>query len=365
MADKKISELNPADALTGVELAVAVQGGETMRTTYSAIKTYIGAEPADATILKEADVDDVPVDGATTAPISSNWAFDHNASTTAHSMGTAAQANTGDFATSAQGTTADTPISSRSDIGDNLADNDDLLVYDTSTTTHKKSALTRFWTYIGSKLNSYTGDLTAKSLSLNQNISQAAWTTTGVRHKNTAVTLTDTTSSGTVASAYTNVFGGNTIAATNTTTFTEYATTFLSAPIAGTNVTITKPLALKVSGAAMFSGAVLAQSVVTPITTTASPSSTDSRTVYTNEGDADGTVFTLPTAIAGPQYTFIVQTAQTMTITASAGDTIRIGSSVTAAAGSISSLVVGSVITLQAINATEWIAISVVGSWSI
>lgn len=36
-------------------------------------------EPADATIIKQADVDDTPVNGVTTAPISSNWAFDHNA----------------------------------------------------------------------------------------------------------------------------------------------------------------------------------------------------------------------------------------------------------------------------------------------
>jgi hypothetical protein len=34
-------------------------------------------EPADATILKQADVDDVPVNGVTTAPVSSNWAYDH------------------------------------------------------------------------------------------------------------------------------------------------------------------------------------------------------------------------------------------------------------------------------------------------
>jgi hypothetical protein len=33
-------------------------------------------EPADATILKEADIDDTPVDGVTDAPISSNWAYD-------------------------------------------------------------------------------------------------------------------------------------------------------------------------------------------------------------------------------------------------------------------------------------------------
>ena len=41
-------------------------------------------EPADATILKQADVDDTPVDGVTNAPISSNWAYDHAASATAH-----------------------------------------------------------------------------------------------------------------------------------------------------------------------------------------------------------------------------------------------------------------------------------------
>lgn len=44
---------------------------------------------------------------------------------------------------------------------------------------------------------------------------------------------------------------------------------------------------------------------------------------------------------------------------------VRIGSNVTAAAGSITSNVVGSVITLTAINAVEWFATSVVGSWSI
>lgn len=34
-------------------------------------------EPVDATILREADVDDTPVNGVTTAPVSSNWAYDH------------------------------------------------------------------------------------------------------------------------------------------------------------------------------------------------------------------------------------------------------------------------------------------------
>jgi hypothetical protein len=103
---------------------------------------------------------------------------------------------------------------------------------------------------------------------------------------------------------------------------------------------------------------------VTPVTTTASPAATDTRTVYTNEGDADGATITLPTAVAGLQFTVCVDVAQTLTVTASSGDTIRIASNVTAAAGSITSAVVGSSVTLVAINATEWIATSSVGSWS-
>lgn len=104
---------------------------------------------------------------------------------------------------------------------------------------------------------------------------------------------------------------------------------------------------------------------VTPVTTTASPASTDSGTIYTNEGDDNGAAVTLPTASAGLVFTAVVQAAQTLTITASSGDTIRIASSVTAAAGSITCATVGSTITLAAINATEWIAISVVGTWTI
>jgi hypothetical protein len=103
---------------------------------------------------------------------------------------------------------------------------------------------------------------------------------------------------------------------------------------------------------------------ITPVTTTATPAATDTRTVYTNEGDTDGATITLPTAVAGLQFTAYVQTAQTLTITAAAGDTLRIASSVTAAAGSITSAVVGSSVTLTAINATEWVATSSIGSWS-
>ena len=57
-------------------------------TLYSAIgHTHSGVyEPVDATILKQADVDDTPVNGVTTAPVSSNWAYDHAALTEAHGI---------------------------------------------------------------------------------------------------------------------------------------------------------------------------------------------------------------------------------------------------------------------------------------
>ena len=103
---------------------------------------------------------------------------------------------------------------------------------------------------------------------------------------------------------------------------------------------------------------------VLPVTTTAAPGATDTGTVYTNEGDANGATVTLPTAAAGLVFTAYVQTAKTFTITAGSGDTIRIASSVTDAAGSVTSSTVGSALVLQAINATEWVALSSTGSWS-
>ena len=99
--DLKISQLPTASALAGTELIEVVQGGDNKRATPAAIKTYIGdAAPTgvgqndglmtheDKALLDSAiqpgDVDDTPVDGATNAPISSNWAYDHAADDSAH-----------------------------------------------------------------------------------------------------------------------------------------------------------------------------------------------------------------------------------------------------------------------------------------
>lgn len=102
------------------------------------------------------------------------------------------------------------------------------------------------------------GDLVISSgkLTLSGNISAPAWTTNGIRYSSIAATLTDTSSSGTVAAAYTNVYGGNTIAASAATTFTDYFTTFLRPSTAGTNVTLTRSWALGTSGHASIDGVI-------------------------------------------------------------------------------------------------------------
>lgn len=89
-------------------------------------------------------------------------------------------------------------------------------------------------------------------------------------------------------------------------------------------------------------------------------------TTFTNEGAAALVAFTLPGAAlqTGP-YTFIVQDADGIRVTAAAGDTIRLGSSVSAVAGRIDSVDIGSTVTIIAINATEWMATSIVGTWTV
>lgn len=92
----------------------------------------------------------------------------------------------------------------------------------------------------------FTGTTTvsAGSFVLSGNISAAAWTTNGIRYANATATLTDTSSSGTVAKAYTNLWPGSTIAASNTTVFTNYIGSYFSLPVASTNVTFTSTYAL-------------------------------------------------------------------------------------------------------------------------
>lgn len=74
--------------------------------------------------------------------------------------------------------------------------------------------------------------------------SAAAWTTNGIGLVQSAATFTDTSSTGTVADVRMNVFGPQTLAATNTITATNLYGTYFQVPAAGTNVTASNRFAL-------------------------------------------------------------------------------------------------------------------------
>lgn len=120
-------------------------------------------------------------------------------------------------------------------------------------------------------------------------------------------------------------------------------------------------------GSSVFSwlGTMLYKVSVSPqATTPIAVATTDSAKVFTNEGATAKIVFNLPTAVANLMYTFVVEDSDGIDIVANSGDTIRFAGTVTAAAGTITSTTIGSTITLVAINATEWIATSLMGTWA-
>ena len=73
----------------------------------------------------------------------------------------------------------------------------------------------------------------------------------------------------------------------------------------------------------------------------------------------------LPSAAAGLDFSFMVQDADGIRVTAATGDTIRVGTALSGVAGKIESTTIGSSVRLIALNATEWMAVSMVGSWTV
>jgi hypothetical protein len=114
--------------------------------------------------------------------------------------------------------------------------------------------------YDGIKTGSHI--LQSGSLVMQGDIAAPAWTTNGIRHVGTTATLTDLTSTGTVTAAYTNVYGNSTVAATNVVTYTTYASKYIGAPIAGTNVTFTNPYALVLGGNAWLQNGIQIQGIL-------------------------------------------------------------------------------------------------------
>lgn len=103
--------------------------------------------------------------------------------------------------------------------------------------------------------NTWTGSQTvsAAPFAISGNQSQTAWTVAGPQLSTVAATLTDSTSSGTVATHVASSFGIPTFAASSATTYTNAATLYIAgAPVAGTNVTDSFPYALYVNAGNVF-----------------------------------------------------------------------------------------------------------------
>lgn len=137
---------------------------------------------------------------------------------------------------------------------------------------------------------------------------------------------------------------------------TQNANTVFSGPASGA--------AAQPTFRALVTADLPASSVTSQASTPVSLASTDANKIYTNEGASALIVFNLPTAVKGiGPYTFIVQDTDGIQVVAASGDTIRVGVNASATAGNAQSTVIGSSITIVAINVTEWIAYSVTGTW--
>ena len=85
---------------------------------------------------------------------------------------------------------------------------------------------------------------------------------------------------------------------------------------------------------------------------------------HSNLGAEAAVALTLTDVTAGARYRFVVLAAQTLTITAPEGATIRIGADVTGDAGSVEAAVIGSALELVAEADGALVATSFIGTWA-
>ena len=143
-----------------------------------------------------------------------------------------------------------------------------------------------------------------------------------------------------------------------------------SGSVANPTITPAITLTTTITGILKGNGTAISQAfAVTPKTNgSGSPygiTAGDNSTIFTNEGASAEVYLNLPAAASGLIYTAYCQNVNGIRFVANTGDTIRVSSAVSAAAGYASSTTIGSTIILTAINATEWVAISAVGVWTV
>lgn len=85
---------------------------------------------------------------------------------------------------------------------------------------------------------------------------------------------------------------------------------------------------------------------------------------FTNEGATEQVYLDLPAAKQDLVFDFIISDSYGVRITSGSGDTIRLYSDVTPAAGYIESTDIGSTLRIKAINDTEWVVVSSSGQWT-
>lgn len=147
---------------------------------------------------------------------------------------------------------------------------------------------------IGSAANSYATDQITLAglfgsvpapLSLNPGATSApAWTTNGLVFTGTAATLTDTSSSGTIAQEAFAALPAYTLAASSAMTATDLTELYLPVPIAGTNVTATNKLSLYAAGSIYVTGTITAQSNIVSDGQVTIASSGDSHSAWLTTG---------------------------------------------------------------------------------
>ena len=121
--------------------------------------------------------------------------------------------------------------------------------------------------------NSAAASITAASGSFSNliesgNLAASSWTTNGIRNSFAPADYNDTSSSGTVAAAYTDLFGAGTITAGSATTYTNYYGSYFQAPIASVNVTFTHSYALgadSINATTIYQGGTAIASTFAPL----------------------------------------------------------------------------------------------------
>jgi len=90
----------------------------------------------------------------------------------------------------------------------------------------------------------------------------------------------------------------------------------------------------------------------------------ESGTLQTNAGASGAAAWTLPTAVAGYEYFFVVGAAQELRVTPAAGDKINHAGTLAAAAEYYYADAIGEALHIVAIDATQWVVITETGTWA-